>query len=223
MDNLKSLTPDHRNLKSLASLSYTPNSQETVFFRKATLPNLSTIHKKSLSDINYKILLNQPEIQENVEIYKKKAPKPQIKSIPREIRDLNLRKLAVSSPHESILSSVRLRGSDTTKSNIFDLGVPQTERPRRGKFPLLMNTTRGSNADYNDLGYVKQEEYIKSNPHFKKFNRSLHLIDRKEAIKIGFSREFFWSEFQVEYNKQHSNKFRGSDNSKTSSQIKGLS
>jgi len=215
MDNLKSFTPDYRNLKSLSNLSYTPNAQGTILFRKSTLPNLSTKHKKSRSEINHKILPIQQEVPENIEIYKKAIPKVQGRSTPRGISEINLKKLAILSPHESPFSSIRLRDSAFTTSREFEQGTYQTERVHRNEFPLF--TARGPNVDSNDFSYIKQEEYIKNNPHFKKFHKSLHLIDKKEAVRIGFSKEFFWSDFQVEYNKQMS---RVRENSRGDSQMK---
>lgn len=57
----------------------------------------------------------------------------------------------------------------------------------------MTDTLKWRNISHtSDSHYVKQGTYIKLNPHFKKFNRTLSVIDRLDTEKVPFRKETFY-------------------------------
>ncbi len=188
-----------RQLKSIATVSYSPNLKALPLSRKATLPNVSSPNKVLSPVFNdFQIKYTAKPIKTNsVQKFGNTS-----KLDPDPLKNLNLKNLKLISPTQSALNSAPTRKSRKSKSQKIQVELNYSETRFRNGVYSGASTARSSPRESSDLKYIKQETYIKSNPHFQKFNKSLHLMNQREADKIGFSPDFFWSEMQREYNKK---------------------
>ena len=55
-----------------------------------------------------------------------------------------------------------------------------------------------SSSSKNSAQVILNDRYIKSNPHFSKFNRSIYAVDKRDTDKLSLSKESFYYPEQVE-------------------------
>ncbi len=202
--------------KKLHSLKTTPayvfvKAAQTALLAQQTLPQASSRtpvshHKRNFSDAATLVITEKNSEHHNTTNAtprQKQTPSHRkTKSVNQKMPELNLRKINMASPQISASNTARnfVSGHTTAKSGYFE-----DEHGDSGALTMIrssLNTTRAAIGDHNNQGDKRQEEFIKSNPHFKKFNRCLHTLDRKEQIRVGFSHEFYWSDFQKQFNEK---------------------
>lgn len=199
-----------KTLKSVSAYVFVKASQTALLAQQTlALPSSRTLHsnhKRNFSDAATLVITEKNSEQNHTtNATPRQKPTPshrKARSVHQKMPELNLRKINMAPPQISTSNTVRnfVSGRTTAKSRELD-----DEYADSGAITMLrssLNTTRAAIGDHNNQGDRRQEEFIKSNPHFKKFNRCLHTLDRKEQIRVGFSQEFYWSDFQKQFNEK---------------------
>jgi hypothetical protein len=189
--------------KTYSTLNINSSTHDFAQTLKGSLPSVKKKHKKTKSALTGDIPFER-DIPQTVDPFVQStgsfSHRP-TKSKKKLSTDLNFQKLEEPFPNNDFHASISQRGASTAGRSRFQ----QVELYYHQSHPTsAVQTARGSprEKEKDDLGYVKQEEYIKKNPHFQKFNDTLHRLDRAETIKFSFSKQFFWSAAQVELNEK---------------------